>query len=71
MRAVSGLTIAAWAVCRPSTSSLVDWPFRLTSERAVSGRLANAVVAVIYNSRYRTGSRNKLEVALLPLTRHR
>jgi len=71
VRAVSRLTIAAWAVCRPSrlTLSLADWPFSLTSERAVGSRFANAVAAVIqvglYNSRYGTGSRNKLEVALI------
>jgi len=33
---MSGLTIAAWTVCR-STLSVVDWPFRLTSERSVGG----------------------------------
>jgi len=27
--------VAAWAVC--SASSVVDWPFRLTSEHAVGG----------------------------------
>jgi len=39
---------AALSVC--STSSVVDWPFHLTSEGALGGRFANTVAAVIYGT---------------------
>jgi len=52
VRAVSGLANAAWSACSTlcSTSSVVDWPYRLTSERAVDCRFANTVAAVIYGT---------------------
>ena len=47
-----------WVVC--SHPSVVDWPF----EHTVGGASVMPCTAVVYNSRYGTGSRNNLEVAL-------